>query len=159
MLDHVRRGASDAAELGPPETGNAIVLMDCNTYGETDVQPDLRQCPIAVELTKKLLRGVLLGRLGDVEPQHLRAGDVPMGIDGGRCRKRNFCTWLNGAVGGKDPDRSTTHSLATHVSEESWRNVRSHANCRARLTQQTHVVASAKTHRAIRHTTFFRHLG
>ena len=25
-----------------PETGNAIVLMDCNTCGETDAQPDLR---------------------------------------------------------------------------------------------------------------------
>ena len=44
-----------------PETGDAIVLMDCNTYAETDVQPDLRQCPIAVEVMKKLLRGVLLG--------------------------------------------------------------------------------------------------
>ncbi len=31
-----------------PETGNAIVLMDCNTYGETDAQLDLRQCPNVV---------------------------------------------------------------------------------------------------------------
>jgi hypothetical protein len=71
-----------------PETGNVIVLMDCNTYGERDVQPDLRQRPIAVEVMKKLLRGVLIGRFGNVEPQHLRAGDVFICIDGGRDRKR-----------------------------------------------------------------------
>ena len=35
---------------------------------------------------------------------------------GDRDRKRNFCKWLNTAVGGKDPDRSITHSLIMHVS-------------------------------------------
>jgi hypothetical protein len=66
---------------------------------------------------------------------------------------------LNGAVGGKDPDRSITHSLIMHVSEQSWRKRRSHAHGRARLTQQTHVVASAKTHRAIKRITFNHHPG
>ena len=124
-----------------------------------DCKPDLRQCPIAVEVMKKLLRGVLLGRFGDAEPQDLREGDVFICIDGGRGRNRNFCKWLNGAVGGKDPDRSITHSLIMHVSEQSWRKRRLHAHGRARLTQHIHVVASAKTHRAIRHTTFSHHLG
>ena len=79
-----------------------------------------------------------------------------MCIDGGRGRKRNFCTWLNGAVGGKDPDRSITHALVTHVSEQSWRNRRSHAHGRARLTQHIRGVANAKTHRAINDRTLNR---
>ena len=66
---------------------------------------------------------------------------------------------MNGAVGGKDPDRSITHSLVMHVSEQSWRKRRSHAHGRARLTQQTRVVANAKTHRAIKQRAFNHHPG
>ena len=142
-----------------PETGNAIVRMDSNTYGETDVQPDLRQCPIAVKVMKRLSRGVLLGRFGNAEPPHLRAGDVLICINGGRGRKRNFCKWLNNAVGGNDRDRTITHSLIMHANEQSWWKRRLHAHGRARLTQHMHVVASAKTHRAIKHTTFNHHPG
>ena len=66
---------------------------------------------------------------------------------------------MNGAVRGKDTDRSITHSLTVHVSEQSWRMRRLRVRGRARLTQHIHAVASAKTHRAIRHTTFNHHLG
>ncbi len=69
------------------------------------------------------------------------------------------CKWLSGAMGGKDPDRSITRTLIMHVSEQSWRKRRLHAHRRARLTQHIHVVASAKTHRAIKHRTFNHHPG
>ena len=78
---------------------------------------------------------------------------------GGGGPKSNFCQWLNGAVGGKDPDRSIIHSLIMHVREQSWRKRRLHAHGRARLTHHMLVVASAESHRVVSHRTFNHHPG
>ncbi len=93
------------------DTGNVIVLVDCNAYGETDVQPEIRPCPMSPDIFKKWIRGVLQGRYGSAEPAALREGDIFLCIDGGRDRKRIFMKGLTNAKTGKDPERIVCQAL------------------------------------------------
>ena len=56
-LHFVIRAMGDMIKLCPlsniratPPHGNVIILFDCNSFGETDVQPDIRACPIPREV-------------------------------------------------------------------------------------------------------------
>ena len=141
------------------QTGNVMILLDCNTFGETDVQPDVRACPINQEVFKKWTRGILQGRLGTADPEALGDGDIFICIDGGRDRKRVFLKHLLNAKVGKDVKRTVCHTLMMHMTEKSWRQRRHHPHGRAHLTQQIHIAASAKTMKNIKHNTFSNHHG
>ena len=142
------------------DTGNVIVLIDCNSFGESDAQPMYRVCPMNPPHTfQKFLRATLLGRCGSAEPMSLPGGTLFMCIDGGRERKRVFMKPLVTKKIGTDPERTVCHTLTMHMSEKSWRKRRKHAHGIAKLTQHIHVVATAKTMKSIKYSNFSYHVG
>ena len=62
--------------LATKDSGNVMILVDCNTYGETDVQPALRACPMGSKIFQQWFRAVLQARHGSDEPDQLHIGDI-----------------------------------------------------------------------------------
>ena len=106
------------------------------------------------------MRGALLGRYGEAAPTGLNEGDVFMLIDGGKDRKRDFLKHFPIKVG-KEADLGVCHTFTMHVSEDSWRQRRTHSHGRAKLTQHIYVVASRKTMKSVlkQHHNFKKHGG
>ena len=72
------------------EGGNVMILFDCNTWGETDVQPDRRSVPIHKDKFDVPLRSILTARYGTDEPEELTHGEFFVCVNGGKDRKRAF---------------------------------------------------------------------
>ena len=129
-----------------PESGNVLIMVDCNTYGETDSQPALRKCPMGKNVFDKLLKGVLEGRCGSAEPDKLQNGDIFMCVDAGKDRRRIFAKPLSVPRCGKDPDRSSSRRIMLHCTEASVRARRGRPRGSVKLTQTVHMIMNVKTH-------------
>ena len=128
-----------------PQSGNVLVLFDCNTYGLSDSKPSLRQCPIAEKGWNKSLRAVLEARCGSEAPVHLKEGDFWLMIDGGKDRKRHFFRNLKGAAGKKDAKRTVFQKITLHCTEKSVRKRRGRARGLVKVTQTIHIARNKAT--------------
>ena len=46
------------------ESGNVMILMDCNVWGQADHRPDIRPCPMSAEKFDIPLRSLIAARCG-----------------------------------------------------------------------------------------------
>ena len=72
------------------ESGNVMVVIDCNCWGETDVQARKRACPIGKDKLDVVMRGLTSARYGTDEPEALQHGEIWCMLTGGKDRKRAF---------------------------------------------------------------------
>ena len=156
-------GMKQAFEVTPlalvkpgPETGNLLVLMDCNCWGETDSQPHRRATPMSKEKFDIPMRALLAARYGTDEPTALQKGEFWMCIDGGKDRKRHFVKVLKHPKmqKGRERKRLIHRKTMLHVTERSWRARRSRQHGSAKLSQNIHLVASYPTFAAVPHVQF-----
>ena len=146
MLAQVLEGHPLTTVRATPDSGNVMILIDCNSFGITDVQESFRACPMSGKLFQKWLQAVLMARCGSAEPSTLLEGDIFFCIDGGKDRKRVFTNPLLSKVAGKnDPLRMTVRSFTVFTTESSWRARRKHSQGMASLAQHVHVAATRKT--------------
>ena len=77
---------------GAPETrsGNQLVLIDMNSFGDTDHRPDVRTCPLPNLQMKKMVQPVLQLTSGSDNPKFVPKGIILGFIDAGKDRKRFF---------------------------------------------------------------------
>ncbi len=136
-----------ATVMASRESGNVMVLADCNTYGETDSRPDRRTCPIHKDKLDILLRAIVAARHGTDTPDELHIGDLYCCINAGKDRKRLFTKPLQNPnmKKGKDPNRFFTRSITLHVTEQSWRARRKRTRGQALLTQGIYLSANMQT--------------
>ena len=127
------------------DSGHVLVLVDCNAYGETDVQPAARTCPMGANLFKQWMRSVLEARCGKDEPDALKAGDLFLSFSAGKDRKRFFSKPLQTAKVGKDPERTFVRTFTLFLSEDSYKARRNRVHGHLRLSQQVYMVMSAAT--------------
>ena len=80
---------SPLAMLKPAKGNSVLIMMDTNSYGESDTQPRHRACPIANDWFKKVLRAVRIARTGKDEGT-LGPNEIYMCINAGKDRKRLF---------------------------------------------------------------------
>lgn len=129
-----------------PDTGNVLILLDCNCYGETDSKPHLRQCPMPKAVFDKLLKGVIQGRYNVEEtPEQLHLGDIFLCFDAGKDRRRLFMKPLTVKKGAKDPNRNAPFKIMLHCSEDSVRERRGRARGKVKCSQGIHVVTNRST--------------
>ena len=127
------------------EGGNTMILADCNSYGETDAQPQLRVCPIPNNVFKTWARAVLQARCGSDEPAFLKPGDIFTCINGGKDRKRAFMGPLKCQKLGRDKDRTFSRSMMLFVSEPSYKARRGRIQGHSKLTQSIYMCMNFRT--------------
>eukprot|EP00973_Karenia_brevis_P077956 10829982-Karenia_brevis.AAC.1 len=138
------------------ESGNVMILFDCNTFGVTDVQACKRVCPVGKDKIDIPVRALLKARQGTDEPAKLTVGDIYTCFDGGKDRKRLFVKPLKNPnmKSGRDRNRTFMRTLLMHVSEASWRARRQRFKGNAKLTQQVYMVGNIATFNSIKHVKF-----
>ena len=70
------------------ESGNVIINLDCNVWGEATSKPHLRKAPMSKDVFKKMFGALLKARCGTATPEVLKKGDIFTCFDGGCDRKR-----------------------------------------------------------------------
>ena len=140
------------------ESGNVLILCDCNTWGSTDHRPDIRVTPIGKEKLDVPVRAIIASRHGVEDPGQLNFGDFYVMINGGKDRKRQWLKPLkNENIAqhkGKDKNRLVCRTTMVHCSEQSWRNRKKVSRGQAKLTQAMYTVSSASTFSNLRHASF-----
>ena len=128
------------------DSGQVLILMDTNTYGETDHQPQVRVCPVAPKRIQDLARSVLKARCGSDTPDALKLGDLWCLINGGKDRKRAFTKPLSVvAKSGRDKDRTFTRTIQVILDEQSVRDRRKRTQGHVKVTQQMYMSARYST--------------
>ena len=141
------------------ESGNVLILWDCNTWGEADHRPDMRVCPIGKDRFDVMLRALIAARHGVENPDVLNHGELYLCVSGGKDRKRLFLKPIKNPAmtarkGKKDKSRLICRSSVLHISEKSWRARRKRARGQAKLTQALHLVATSQTFAKVPHVEF-----
>ena len=133
--------------MGSKDSGNVLILLDCNVFGETDARQDLRTCPIGNDKFDTLLRAIIAARHGREDPPELHVGDFYMCINGGKNRKRSFLKPMQNPnmKKGKDKNRLFTRDFMLHATESSWRQRKRCARGQARLTQTITMCANRES--------------
>ena len=107
---------------------HVLILVDTNVYGETDVQPRTRVCPIPKTFWNKTLKGAWTGRAkaggsDSDNPRHMNDYEIWMMWDSGKDRKRMFKQQL--LLHGNDPQakdrKMSVRDVTMWVNEESWK--------------------------------------
>jgi len=107
---------SPLAMLKPAKGNSVLIMMDTNSYGESDTQPRHRACPIANDWFKKVLRAVRIARTGKDEGP-LGPNEIYMCINAGKDRKRLFMKpLLTHDAKGKNPSRTVVGILVSSLS-------------------------------------------
>ena len=130
---------------GSSETGNVLVVMDCNAWGEADARPQLRTVPMGAAAFKYYMKGCLSARYGTDEPEKLHLHDICLCFSTGKDRKRLFTAPLKGKMTGKSKERTLTRVITTHASHESFKARRKHAHGTAKLSSSCYLTFSAAT--------------
>ena len=126
-------------------TGNVLIFLDTNIYGEPTAQPQHRRPPIPRKTFSKFIGAVLEARSGIPDPPVLQAGDIYACIDGGKERRRLFTKPFGAALKGDKGNKTVSRKIVMHFSEESYVARRKTRRGTIRLTQNIHVVYSAKS--------------
>jgi hypothetical protein len=138
--------ASPLAMVKPSaETGNVMVLVDCNVYGETDHRPWLRKVPMAPVIFTRFFRCLLTAWHDTPEPECLRTGVIFVCISAGLERKRIFLKPLMNALKGKDENKNKVRTLSLYLSERSVRTRKGRSRGTIKLAQQIYMVYNNKT--------------
>lgn len=130
------------------ETGNVLLLMDLNVYGESSSRPDVRKVPVPRQKFERFIKSALEARAGDQEPQHLAKGDIFACIDAGKERRSHFLKPFGSMLKNKSkdaPNRSSVRKIVLHFNEEAFQARRRRTRGQVRLTQCIHVVSNVKT--------------
>jgi hypothetical protein len=139
------------------DSGNVLIVVDCNNFGETDVSPDKRVTPVGKDKIDYAIRPIIHARQGTETPEYLQAGDIYLCIDGGRDRRRQFMKpfkLIGHDKNRKNRNRTINRTTTMHISESSWRLRRKRHRGQAKLTQQIHMVANSATLANIKHCNF-----
>jgi hypothetical protein len=133
--------------MASKDSGNVLILLDCNVFGETDARQDLRQCPIGTDKFDILIRAIIAARHGRDDPPELHIGDFYMCINGGKHRKRSFMKPMQNPhmKKNKDKNRLFARDFMLHATERSWRQRKRCARGQARLTQMITMCANKET--------------
>ena len=130
-----------------PDSGNVLIICDCNVFGETDSRPDRRCCPIGKDKLETILRALLVARYGKEDPAELTLGEFWCCISGGKDRKRSFTKPLQtpSMKKGRDPNRLFTRAIHLHLKESALR-IRKHRNKgHVTLTQQSYMTGNRES--------------
>ena len=71
-------------------SGNQLIFIDMNSFGDTDHRPDVRTCPLPNLQMKKMCQPVLQIVSGNDNPKFIPKGMVFAFIDAGKDRKKFF---------------------------------------------------------------------
>jgi hypothetical protein len=140
--------ATPLAMLMPSsESGNVLILLDLNSYGETDSRPDRRTCPVHADKISSLIRATVAARYGKEDPTELYLGEYWACFSGGKDRKRTFVKPLQtpSMKKGKDPARLFTKVVTLFSKEATSRARKRRRVGHLKLTQQAYLVSNKKT--------------
>ena len=131
------------ATIMPSDGQRFLVLIDCNTFGEPDSQPQHRVCPMSSDVFNKWLKSLKDARYGEEKPLLcLPASDLFMCINAGKDRKRMFSKALILEKSGKYPQRTQVLITMVHLEESAWR-ARHNSTGRSRVKQEMYLGGNA----------------
>ena len=143
-LAEALKGHPLATVAGTPQSGNVLIHMDCNSWGEAGSNPQFRKPPMGKDLFKRVYNGVKMARY-DMESgadHKLQSGDIYSFIDGNKDRRRLFHNAVKSKSTGKDKDK--LRKLVLHCSENSVKSRKKKAR-RVTCTQGLFICHSGST--------------
>jgi hypothetical protein len=129
------------------DSGNVLVLIDCNVFGETDSRPDRRTCPIPRDKIETLIRALVAARYGKEDPDKLVIGELYALLSAGKDRKRSLVKPLANPnmKKGRDANRLFTRVIHIHLKESSVRLRKKRTRGQVKLMQPVYLCANRET--------------
>ena len=134
-----------ATVASTPQSGNVLIHMDCNSWGEASSAPSLRKVPMGKELYKRIYNAVQLARYGTDTPDKIQLGDIYSLVDANKDRRRLFTNAVKSKdSGAKEKDKR--RKLILYCTENSVKQRRKRVgNRRVTCTQGLHLCYNKAT--------------
>ena len=134
-----------ATVAGTPQSGNVLIHMDCNSWGEAASAPALRKVPMGKEVFKRVYNAVKLARYGTETPDKIQLGDIYSLVDANKDRRRLFTNAVKSKdSGAKEKDKR--RKLILYCTENSVKQRRKRVgNRRVTCTQGLHLCYNKAT--------------